>query len=72
MRLQLVEHWQRFYKAWTVQVAALGVLLPEILGLIADNSHALPWVDEEVKSVIRLCCLISIPVLRVLKQRSLS
>lgn len=67
----LIPNWRRLWRAWSVQVAALGLLLPELLGLIADNSHSLPWVDEEVKAAIRIGCLVAVPLLRVIQQRPL-
>ena len=68
----LVPNWRKLYKSWSVQVAALGVALPEVLSMIADNSHYLPWLDDEVKAAIRIGCLVAVPVVRALKQRSLA
>lgn len=54
-----------------MQVAALGVLLPEILGMIADNSAYLPWLDDEIKAAIRIGCLVAVPLVRAIQQRPL-
>lgn len=60
--------WINFYKLWSVQVAALGLLLPEILQLLADNSSVVPYFDEATKSFIRVVCLILVILLRGVKQ----
>lgn len=68
----LVPNWRKLYKSWSVQVAALGVALPEVLGMIADNSHFLPWLDDEIKAAIRIGCLVAVPLVRAIQQRSLT
>ena len=60
--------WRNFYKLWSVQVAALGLMLPELLQLLADNSQFLPHFDEGTKSLIRMVCLAAVIVLRGIKQ----
>lgn len=67
----LIPNWRKLYKTWSVQVAALGLALPEILGAIADNSSYLPWLDEEVKAAIRIGCLVAIPLVRAIQQKGL-
>lgn len=69
--MKLVENWKALWKAWTVQLAAAGILLPDLLQVIADNSSLLPWFDDGMKSGLRLACLILIVLLRPLKQESL-
>lgn len=71
MNIRLVEGWQRLWKAWTVQLAAIGIFLPDLLQLLADNSDLLPWMDTGWKSIMRLACLIGILFLRPVKQVSL-
>lgn len=68
----LVPNWRKLYKWWSVQVALIGLALPEVLGMIADNSHLLPWLDDEVKSAIRIGCLVAVPLVRAIQQRSLA
>ena len=68
----LIPNWRKLWKAWSVQVAALGVALPEVLGMIADNSHYLPWLDDEIKAAIRIGCLVAVPLVRAIQQRSLA
>lgn len=68
----LVPNWKKLWKSWSVQVAALGVALPEVLGMIADNSHFLPWLDDDIKAAIRIGCLVAVPLVRAIQQRSLA
>ena len=68
----LVPNWKKLWKSWSVQVAALGVALPEVLGMVADNSHFLPWVDDDIKAAIRIACLVAVPLVRAIQQRSLT
>jgi hypothetical protein len=69
--MKLVENWKALWKAWTVQLAAAGILLPDLLQVIADNSALIPWFDDGYKSGLRLACLVLIVLLRPLKQESL-
>ena len=70
--MMLIPNWRKLYKTWTVQVAALGLLLPEALGIIADNSAYLPWLDDDVKAAIRIGCLVAVPLVRAIQQRGLT
>lgn len=70
--MKLVENWKALWKAWTVQLAAAGILLPDLLQVIADNSALIPWFDDGYKSGLRLACLILIVVLRPIKQPTLT
>lgn len=70
-RSRLVPHWRSLWRAWSVQLAALGVVLPEALQLIADNSDALDWLDGGMKNTIRLACLVGVVLLRPVKQGAL-
>lgn len=65
----LIPDWKRIYRMWSVQVAAIGVALPEVLGMIADNSHYLPWLDDDIKAAIRIGCLVAVPLVRAIQQR---
>ena len=71
MKIPLIPGWKKLWRAWSVQVAALGVLLPEVLGVIAENSHYLPWLDDEIKAAIRIGCLVAVPLVRAIQQRPL-
>ncbi len=53
--MKLVEKW---WKAWTVWVAAAGVALPEILQLIAENTALIPFLPPEWQGLIRLAALV--------------
>lgn len=69
--LKLIENWRSLWRAWSVQMAALGLVLPEILQLLADNTDLLTGFDAGYKSLIRLVCLIGVVLLRPVKQGTL-
>ena len=71
VRSRLGPAWRSLWRAWSVQLAALGVVLPEALQLIADNSDALDWLDGGMKNTIRLACLVGVVLLRPVKQKAL-
>lgn len=68
MTIKLIDGWRSLWRAWTVQLAALGIALPELLQLVADNTDALAGFDAGWKSVIRLACLVGVVLLRPVKQ----
>ena len=68
MKIKLVPGAGRLWRAWSVQLAIVGAVLPELLQLVADNSSALPWFDDGERDALRLACLLLIPLLRVLPQ----
>ncbi len=72
MKLELIEGWHKLWKAWTIQLAAIGIAAPDVLQLIADNTSLMPWFDDGYKSGVRLACLILIVLLRPVKQASLN
>ena len=68
MKIQLIENWRALWKAWSIQLAALGIALPELLQLVADNTDLLSGFDVGYKSLIRLACLVGVVLLRPVKQ----
>ena len=68
MNIKLIDGWRNLWKAWSIQLAALGIALPELLQLVADNTDALADFDAGWKSVIRLACLVGVVLLRPVKQ----
>lgn len=70
--MRLVDNWRHLWKAASVQVIALGAVLPELLQLIADHSDLLVWFDDGYKSAIRLGCMVLALVLRPIRQESVS
>jgi len=70
--MKLVENWRRLWKSTTVIFGALGLALPELLQILADNTSLVPWMDDGYKSGVRLACLILIVLLRPVKQESLT
>jgi hypothetical protein len=68
MNITLVPNWRNLWKAWSVRFAAMGLVLPELLQLIADNSNSLDWLDNRWKTAIRITCLAGVLLLRPLRQ----
>jgi hypothetical protein len=66
--MKLVDKW---WKAWTVWVAATGVALPEILQLIAENTALIPFLPPEWQGLIRLAALVLVLILRPIKQSNM-
>ncbi len=71
-KITLVPNWRRLWRAASVQILALGALLPELLQAVADNTNLLPWLDDGYKSGIRLAAIIAAIVLRPIKQVAVS
>lgn len=68
MKIQLIENWRALWKFWSIQLAALGIALPELLQLLADNTDLLAGFDAGYKSLIRLACLVGVVLMRPVKQ----
>lgn len=66
--MKLVPRW---WRAWSLWAAAVGVALPEILQLIADNTSLLVFLPPEWYGVIRLVALILVLILRPIKQQNM-
>lgn len=71
MRVELVVGWTKLWKAASMQLAALGIILPELLQLIADNSDLFSGLDAGWKSGIRMACLAGVILVRPVRQASL-
>lgn len=71
-RIKLVANWRRLWRAASLQILALGAVLPELLQAVADNTDLLPWLDDGYKSGIRLTAIIVAIVLRPIKQEAVS
>lgn len=63
---------KRFYRSWSWIAASVGVVLPEIIQVISDNSALITYLDPDTTNLIRLGCLILVIVLRPIKQKSLN
>ena len=68
MKINLIDGWRSLWRAWSIQLAALGIALPELLQLVADNTDLLSGFDAGYKSLIRLACLVGVVLLRPVKQ----
>jgi hypothetical protein len=67
----LVPNWRRLWRAWSVRFAAIGIIVPELLQLIADNADSLGWLKDWTGTV-RLVCLVLVLLLRPVKQEAVS
>lgn len=68
---KLVSNWRQvLMRSWTVWLAAIGAFLPEVLEIAAENIASVPLLDDGQKSIIRLVCLVLIPMARVIRQPS--
>lgn len=68
----IVENWRRLWRAACIWVAGLGIVLPDLLQMIADNSTSLPWFDPDWKNAMRLAALAGVIVARFIKQPSVN
>lgn len=69
MTMKLLGNWKEILlHSWSVRLAALGVALPIVLQVMADNIDSMPFIDGGTKSIIRMACLILIPIARVIHQ----
>lgn len=62
--------WEVLLKSWSVYVAGLGLVLPELADLVLSNLDSLP-LSPEKKMWIRVGALALVIVLRPIPQRSL-
>ena len=72
MKIQLVENWRHLWKSLVMWFAATGLVLPEVLQVIADETTALVWLNDGWKSIIRITCLVLVILARPVKQASVS
>lgn len=75
MKIELVENWTTvMWRSAVVRVAALGVSLPEILQLLADNFELLQAIALSPSQAgwFRLLCLVGVVLLRPVRQQSMN
>lgn len=70
--MKLVSNWKSLWKAASMRFAFAGVAAPELLQFVADNTDYLPWVDPDVKNLIRVACLAGVILTRPIQQASVS
>lgn len=68
----LVDNWKSLWRAWSMRIAALGLVLPELLQFIADNTDSIPSLSPEKKNLIRVVALALVIVLRPIRQTALA
>lgn len=57
-------------KSYTIWAAILGLITPEALEWLSNHTDSLPF-DPEWKNFIRMGVLVIIPIVRLLKQKSI-
>lgn len=72
MNVKLIAGWRNLWRAWSIQAAALGLLLPELLQLVADNTDVLTGFGAGWKSAIRMTALVGVILLRPIRQAALT
>ena len=72
MKNLLVSDWRGLWKSWSLIVAVIGAVVPELLQLVADNTDLMPWLDTSLKSAIRLACLVLVVLVRPIRQLSMT
>jgi len=68
----IVDNWRTLWKSLVMWAAGVGLVLPEILQLIADQTQAMSGLDADTKNWIRIVCLVLVIVFRPIKQPSIS
>jgi hypothetical protein len=69
---QLVDNWKTLWKSLVMWSAGVGLVLPEILQLITDQTQAMASLDADTKNWIRIVCLALVIVFRPIKQTSMT
>lgn len=68
----VVDNWRALWKSLVMWSASVGLVLPEVLQLIADQSDSFTGLDAGTKNTIRVVCLALVIVFRPIKQPSVS
>lgn len=66
--MKLVDKW---WKSWSLRIAAIGLALPEIMNVIAANTQLLVFLPPDVRGYIYMAALIGAIVTRPIKQKSM-
>ncbi len=66
--MKLVDKW---WKAWSLRIAALGLALPEILQVVANNTELLVFLPPDWRGYIYMIALVGSIVARPIKQKSM-
>lgn len=69
---QLIDNWKALWKSLVMWAASMGLVLPEILQFIADQSETFTDFDASTKNWIRVVCLALVIVFRPIKQPSMT
>ena len=72
VNVELISGWRKLWRTYVIQIAALGLALPEVLQMIQDNLNTMDWLDDQWKNGIRIACLAGVILLRPIKQKSLA
>lgn len=70
--IKIIPNWRTVaWRSMVVWVASIGVVLPDILNILADNISGFPWLNDGYKSIIRTVCLVLVVVVRFVHQPAL-
>lgn len=72
MRIELVPNWRKLWRSFVMWAASTGLVLPEVLQFIADQSSTFTGFDDSTKNWIRIVCLALVIVFRPVKQSAVS
>lgn len=68
----LIDNWKSLWKSLVMWAAGMGLVLPELLQFIADQSSTFTGFDAGTKNLIRVVCLGLVIVFRPIKQPSMT
>lgn len=66
--MKLVEKW---WKSWSLRIAALGLAIPEILQVVANNTELLVFLPPQWQGYIYVIALIGAIIARPIKQSNM-
>lgn len=66
--MKLVEKW---WKSWSLRIAAIGLAIPEILQVVANNTELLVFLPPDIKGYVYIAALIGVVLTRPVKQKSM-
>lgn len=66
--MKIVPNWRQHWRSMSVWAMSLGIVLPDLLNIVAENVAGFPWMDDGWKSIVRTICLCLALVLHFVNQ----
>lgn len=66
--MRFVDKW---WRAWSLRIAALGLAIPEILQIVADNTELLVFLPPDWRGYIYILALLGAVIARPIKQKNM-